>query len=47
MPAHCHHAKNDVGFKTVDVRKLAYDLAVQSNMPHPFNDEKRWQSTTG
>jgi len=29
------------GFTTVDVRKLAYDLAVQNNVPHPFNDQKK------
>jgi len=29
------------GFTTVDVRKLAYDLAVQNNVLHPFNDQKK------
>ena len=28
------------GLTTVDVRKLAYEVAEKANVPHPFNQEK-------
>ena len=29
------------GFSTIDIRKLAYDIACQNNVPHPFKHDKR------
>ena len=35
------------GLTPTDVRKLAYDVASERKIKHPFNDEKRWPVKTG
>jgi len=29
------------GFTTVEIHRLAYDIATQNNLSHPFNDENK------